>query len=318
MIRTTRRRFLTIAAAAGVDFAAGPSVGASPPLQEWRGSALGAIASIRIAHSDASKAHELLSACRREIDDTERLFSLHREDSALSRLNREAVLNRPPPEMVSLLRLCRRIHRLTDSHFDPSVQPLWLLYAEWFQRRGHAETGPSHQAIAEALGLIDFDSVEIRDDRIMFAKPGMALTLNGIAQGYLADRIGALMRKAGVRSALIETGETLALGDHPQGRSWRIGIQDPLSPERLTRVLPISGQAVATSSPTGTVFEPTGRFHHIFDPTSGLCADDHKLITVCAPSAAVADGLSTAFISMPPDRIREISDSLRDVSAIAL
>lgn len=43
--------------------------------------------------------------------------------------------------------------------------------------------------------------------RIAFARPGMTLTLNGVAQGDVADLVAALLAAEGLEDALIDTGE---------------------------------------------------------------------------------------------------------------
>ena len=131
----------------------------------------------------------------------------------------------------------------------------------------------------------------------------MALTMNGIAQGYLTDKIVALLRRSGIRSARVQTGETYGLGNHADGHAWRLGVPDPKEPGQLTRIISLEDRAVATSAPMGTIFDRAGRFHHLFDPHTGQCARDWSSVTVKAPSAAIADALSTAFSAMPQKMI---------------
>jgi thiamine biosynthesis lipoprotein len=66
----------------------------------------------------------------------------------------------------------------------------------------------------------------------------------------------------------------------------------------------------ATSGGHGTLFDAAGRFNHIFDPSTGRTSWRYLSISVIAPTATVADALSTAFSLMPLDRIREIVSRL--------
>ena len=52
---------------------------------------------------------------------------------------------------------------------------------------------------------------------------GAGLTLNGIAQGYMTDKVTEVLNAEGLRHVLAELGETRALGNHPSGMPWRIG-----------------------------------------------------------------------------------------------
>ena len=59
--------------------------------------------------------------------------------------------------------------------------------------------------------------------------------------------------------------------------------------------------AVATSGGYGTVFEPSGRFHHLFVPATGNCAHSWASVSVTAATATIADALSTAIAVAPRD-----------------
>lgn len=285
----TRRRFLTIVAGAGAGLALGGAATAAP-LARWQGVALGARATIALAHPDADR---LIDAARAEIARLEGFFSLYRPDSALMRLNAEGALDAPPLELVELLSLARRIHRATGGAFDPSVQPLWTLHAS----HAAAGTRPGEHDIAAARKAIGFDAVRIAADRIAFDRPGMALTLNGIAQGFIADRVTALLAAEGLPGALVEAGEIRALGERPDGGAWPVGIADGTG--GTARQIGLRDRALATSAPRGTLLDPEGQTGHIFDPATGLPAGRWQRVSVTARSAAVADGLSTGFCLMP-------------------
>ncbi len=131
----------------------------------------------------------------------------------------------------------------------------------------------------------------------MTLRPGMALTLNGIAQGYIADRAATLLASHGLTHALIDTGEMVAL---PEG-DWPVTLPSGDS-------LPLAGRALATSAPLGTTFGGDGRTSHILNPATGHPASLRwRSITVSAPSAALADALSTAACLM---------DEARDIRAL--
>lgn len=285
---TTRRRFLTIAAGIGAAAAVGAGR-AEAPLKRWRGTALGARATIALAHPGAER---LIAAARAEIDRLEDVFSLHRAQSALSRLNRDGALAAPPMELVALLALARRVSAATGGAFDPTVQPLWRLHA------GNAAAGTPVpvREIAAVRALTGAEGIVIDPARIALARPGMALTLNGIAQGYIADRVAALLAGEGLQGALVETGEIRALGTRPDGSAWRVGLADGAG--GVAGRIGLVDRAVATSAPGGTVLDAAGRIGHILDPRTGRPGGRWTSVSVTAPSAAVADGLSTAFCLM--------------------
>ncbi len=281
----SRRRFIAIGAAAAGTVLLARS---SPvlPLWEWRGTALGAEASLRLAHPDRAAARRLITASLAELDRLEAIFSLYRPDSALVRLNRTGGLDAPPMELVEVLGLARWMSMRSRGVFDVTVQPLWDLYAAHFATAGADPAGPPPGAIAARLPLIGWQAVMVSAARVTLTRPGAAVTLNSIGQGYISDRIADLLRRAGLTSVLVDMGEVAAVGARPDGRPWRVAL------EGAGEIGLVDG-AVATSAADGTRFSPF--CHHIFDPHTGRSAPDIGPVSVLASRAALANALSTAI-----------------------
>jgi thiamine biosynthesis lipoprotein len=263
---------------------------------------------LQIHHPDRNEAQRLIERALTEVRRLERLFSLYQDDSALVELNKRRVLVSPAPELVELLRLSQRYATLTDGAFDPTVQPLWELYAGHFSREGADPAGPSEAAVQAAVARIGYRKLLVGGDRIVMAS-GTAVTLNGIAQGYITDKVVDLLRAEGIDHSLVDMGETRVIGMHPDGRPWDVAIADPDEPSRIATVLPIVDRAVATSGAYGFRFDPSGRFNHLFNPATGGCACLYRSVTTVAHSATAADALSTAFSLMPRDRIQSVMRS---------
>lgn len=291
----TRRRFIAVTAVAAGTMGLGRPVSAAS-LHSWRGVALGAAASIRLAHADGAEARRLIDACVAEITRLERIFSLYDDRSAVVRLNAAGRLELPPLELVELLARAATVSAATDGVFDATVQPLWRRYAEHF---ASADADPAGPDLADVLTLVDWRGVRVAPDRISFARPGMAVTLNGIAQGYVTDVIAALLRREGMTQVLVDLGELRALGTHPDGHPWRVGLADPADPSGIALQTPLSDMALATSGGYGTRFEASGRFNHLMDPRSGHFAPASRSISVVAADATTADAASTALSLLP-------------------
>lgn len=276
----SRRRFLTIAAAC----AALPA-GAAPVTARWRGRALGAGVSMQLAGLTEGEAAPIFAEVTQELDRLEGIFSLYRTDSEITRLNRDGVLRAPSPELLQVLSLADRLHHATGGVFDPTVQPLWLALA-------------NGQDVEEARARIGWTGLRFDAAAACFDDPGMAITLNGIAQGAVTDRIAALLRARGLHDVLIDMGEIAALGRRADGAPWSVGIADPAG--RIVRRMTLSDRALATSAPRGTLLNAATGQGHILNPAGG--APLRALVSVSAPTAAVADGLSTALCLLPPER----------------
>ena len=299
----TRRRFIAIAAAAaGFPLAAAGVRAESAHLHRWSGIALGAAAEIVLHDADAARARALIARCVAEIARLEDVFSLHRPRSALSRLNRDGRLPAPPLELVALLAEARVYSERTEGAFDATVQPLWRLHAAHFAQPGADARGPADAEIARARALVDYRAVDIDPAEIRFARPGMALTLNGIAQGYITDRVASLLQDAGMGDVLLDIGEVRALGRHPDGRPWRVGLRRAGEPETVARTVTLADRAVATSAGIASPFDESGRHHHLFDPATGRPAPGSGQVSVIAPRATLADALSTALAVTAPER----------------
>lgn len=279
----TRRRLIAISAAFAALPAAARADGGTARL--WTGQALGARASIRLDHPDGEAIAARVMA---KIGRLEDILSLYRPESALSRLNREGHLAAPPFELLECLSLAGAVHHASGGRFDPTVQPLWALWAEAAAKGGR----PDAKSLESVLRKTGWERVEL-DAAAITLRPGTALTLNGIGQGYVADRVAALLEAEGLTDILIDTGEFRALGGRPHGEEW------PLRLETGERVA-LRQRALATSAPLGTTFDQAGRDGHILDPETGMPAPAQwRSVSISAPSAAIADALATAACLMP-------------------
>lgn len=276
MTTLTRRRFVTIAAAA----AALPARAAEPVI--WTGRALGADSRIVLIGADPHRTRRLFAKVEAELARIESHFSLH-QDSALMRLNRDGRLSHPAPEIAGLFALATEMHRATAGAFDPTIQPLWQAVA-------------SGADVDAARALVGWHRVRITRADIRL-DPGMALTFNGIAQGHAADRVADILRREGFTDVLVDIGEVMALGRN-HAHDWQAAVATPEGRELIR--LGLSDRALATSSPMGTRIG-TGTAH-ILHPTGQPPL--WSTIAVSAERATTADALSTAFCLMDTSAIR--------------
>src|SRR3984957_12980617 len=294
----SRRRFLKIAAAAATVPALAGGVRAFAPqgkLVDWQLEVMGALSELAVWHDDPAVAGRTIREVRAEVDRLNSIFSLFHRDSEISCLNRDGYLDNPSWELRDQLASGRRFSELTDGAFDVTVQPLWDLYAAHFWNGTNKSLDIDPAARRVAGGLVDYRLVDIGPRRISFGRPGMGVTLNSIGQGFVADRIADMLRERGFAHVYADLGEIRLIGDNPDGRPWRIGLRDPKDQARVGRTLDLEDIGLAVSGGYGTLFEETGRYHHIFDPRSGLSAEKMTAIAVTAPSAMIANGLATSI-----------------------
>lgn len=265
---------------------------------EWNGTALGADARILLYGAEHAQAERTIEACRLEIERLEQVFSLYRTASELSALNRNGMSGEASPELRAVLGISRRLHAATGGLFDPTIQPLWQAYAEGFARHGEGFRLPSgtRTRLMQSVGLERIDA----DGRAIRLPPGGGLTFNGIAQGYITDRVAELLRRHGFTNVLIDVGEVRALGLQADGQPFDIAVKE--SGLRL----PLASAALATSAPAALVMSQEQGIGHILDPRTGQTPAHWRCVTVRHASAAIADGLSTAMALASPQDIGRI------------
>lgn len=308
----TRRMFLGWGAGLGWS---GLLAGCAPSsgLWTWTGILFGTEVSIQFAEEDRKRAESLSGSIGQRVRDLEQVFSLYDASSALRRLNQQGRLANPPGELLDALLLAQEVHSATDGVFDPTVQPLWELYSAYFQENPGSVDGPSEAAISEAADRIGFERVKISPEEIAFEKSGMAITLNGMAQGYLTDRLAEFLHSEGVAHALVNLGEYRALGTQPDGTAWQVGIRSPNPGAELLDVVPLEDASLATSGGYGYRFDPSGRFHHLMDPQGRPFQDAQRVISVEAPAAALADALATAGAIMDWETFAPLANRWQNV-----
>ncbi len=302
-----RRQFIRVAfglAAAGVS---PPLLATASPQQAplvWRQRAMlgfGTTLWLKAAHANADVLESALDEAVATIRHIERQMSLFDPHSALSRLNAHGRLRQPDPALLTVLGLATQISAQSKGAFDVSMQPLWRL---WSQASMQGAL-PSSHAIRRARDRVNWRAVEASSAMIRLNQPGMALSLNGIAQGYASDRVKTLLQSRGIEHAMIDTGETSLLGRAPDGSVWQFGIED--AAQRSAEPPPalvFDGRAMATSSDAHTTFSPDHRHHHIMDPRTGYSPTHWSSVTVLADSGMLADALTKVFFMLPPDHIR--------------
>jgi thiamine biosynthesis lipoprotein len=183
----------------------------------------------------------------------------------------------------------------TDGAFDPTVGH--HLRALGFDR--HYQTGERLAAAPTEGRPPDFHDVELDAERraIRLVRP-LQLDLGAVAKGLAIDL--AARELAPLADFAIDAGGDLYLaGRNEAGEAWRVGVRHPRAPGGLVGTLRVSNQAVCTS---GDYERRTAdnTAHHLVDPRSGVQAARAISATVVAPTAMVADGLSTAAFVLGP------------------
>jgi len=260
--------------------------------------ALGSQVAITVLDESPPAAERAIAAAMAELRVVERLMSIYRPDSQLSRLNRNGVLERPHPYVADVLCRARQMSQRSEGAFDVTVQPLWDVYADAHRAGGL----PDAAALDHARRKVDWRRLEVSGGRIRLHGPGTAVTLNGIAQGFAADRVRGALARARIRYALVDTGEIGTLGGKAAEGPWQVGIQHPRREDAYVALANLDGRCLATSGDYASSFTADHRHHHLFDPKTGRSAERLASVSVAARTATEADALSTSVFVLGPER----------------
>jgi thiamine biosynthesis lipoprotein len=290
-----------------------------------RSGVMGTLFGVEVFAPDEETGRRACAAAYLRVAALESVLSHWREDSLLSRVNREAASG---PVVVDadtffLLDSSRLFHRLSGGTFDPSIGPLLRV----FRPLGSLETMPSDEVVDRARALVGFDRVTLdpRTRAVSFSAHGMSIDLGAIAKGFAADEAVRSALAAGARACRVNAGGDMVARGAPPGRpeGFAAEIRDPRGDAATVlrgRAFDLRDRAAATSGNYERTTEIAGkRYSHILDPRTGRPVPDAVTqVTVLAPTGLEADALATALVVLGVDAGLRLAEELPNVEALFL
>lgn len=229
----------------------------------------------------------------------DRLLSRHYQDSDVSRLSQSDKGGRVAPETAEVIALGLDVARRSNGAFDLTLGRLKVL---WGIDEEHPVV-PEQAAIARAIAGTGPRALELDGRNLIKRSPQLMVDLGGIAKGYIVDRAVGILKKHAISDAAVNAGgDMYLLGQHPE-HPWRIGIQHPREQGGILSTVQVRDRAVVTSGDYERFFEQDGqRYHHIFDPQTGLPARGCQSVTMITDSVALGDALATAIFVLGPQK----------------
>ncbi|GMG88084.1 FAD:protein FMN transferase [Biformimicrobium ophioploci] len=271
--------------------------------------------------SGGQAAAALVDAAMAEFRRIDRRYSPYREDSELSRVNREAASGpvEISAEFVQIIDKALWFSAQTEGAFDITFASVGRHYDF---REG---SKPDTETTAAARGGFDFRNLQL--DRaartLRFAHPSTRIDLGGIAKGYAVDRVVDLLATAGVKHARVSAGGDSRLIGDKRGEPWVVGVRHPRDKSKNVVLLPLENTAISTSGDYERYFILEGRrLHHIFDPETAEPTEegDDKLIavTVLGEKAFDTDPLSTSLFVLGREKGLALVNRLDGVEAMVI
>lgn len=224
--------------------------------------------------------------------------------SPLARLNRDGQLHVVPHHLHAVLREAMALSQRTQGAFDASVLPV-LRYFETLRGISRLD-GRVDARIGQRERLVDYRAIQMDALGVRLGKPGMAVTLDGIAKGYVVDQGVAALKAHGIDYGLVDAGgDVHAFSGSDPNRHWNVGIVDPRDTGRVAAVVQVRNAALSTSGNYRIFFSADRRLFHIVDPRSGFSPQAYASVTMMAVRSVLADGMSTAAFSLALPQVAE-------------
>lgn len=257
---------------------------------------MGTVLNLTVYGPDKDQCEEALTGTIAVMQGLEARLSRHMADSELAALNASGFLNQPGADLLQVLDLSMELSRKTAGAFDVTMLPLLLLHEE--ARGNNGQLGGDR--LSAARQLVGYEHIIRTEHGVRLAKPGMGVTFDGIAKGYIVDRGAATLRSFGFPNVYVEAGgDLMVTGRKDRTDPWRIGIRPPRpTDDKKIVTIAVSDRAVATSGDYLQAFTEDLQHHHIIDPRQGFSPPELASSTVTAPTVALADGLATALMVM--------------------
>ena len=249
----------------------------------------------------------------KEVDNS---VSLWNENSIIRKVNRneDVVVNQIFKDNFEW---AMKASGFSDGAFDATIGP--LVSAWGFHYKKELEMTP--EMVDSIKQLVDYQKVEIVDDKVVKANPNMTLDFNAVAQGYTTDLIGKFLETKGIGNYLVDVGgEIFAKGTKPNGEQWTIGIEKPAEnydSERSVQIkINLKDKGIVTSGNYRKYIEKDGvRYSHSIDPKTGYPVEQNLLsATVIADNASWADCLATICMLVGKEKASKLLEG-QDVEA---
>jgi thiamine biosynthesis lipoprotein len=250
------------------------------------------------------------------VEQLEDQMTVYRDHSEIVHINEVAAFRPLPVEsrLFALLEQALQLHEFSGGAFDITAGPLSRLWG-FYRREGRFPPQEELDATREIVGS-QWIHLDREQSTIRFQKPGVELNLGAIGKGYALDRCAELMIEREVDSFMVHGGQSSILARGARQRvgeaerdGWQVALRHPLKNDQRLAEITLRDQALGTSGSGRQFFYHKGRrYGHVLDPRTGQSAEGVLSATVIAPTAALADALSTTFFVLGVDATQVFCD----------
>ncbi|MDH4476863.1 MAG: FAD:protein FMN transferase [Verrucomicrobiaceae bacterium] len=289
----------------------GPAAEAGPVRLDFSGPGMGTTFRIALYTTPEKKilAATAVESAFQRLASLNAIFSDYEPNSEINRLATTAPTPwTASPDLLALTTLSLKFASDTHGAFDPTIGQLSRL---WRSTRQRQKLAPPDR-LQKALSSIGWQHLQIRNNTLNLTQPGLLLDFGGVAKGYAADQMLAILKDKGFPIALVQAGGDTAAGDAPANQSgWPITLlTEPNDPS--PSIVTLANRSVSTSGDLHQFIELDGiRYSHIINPQTGLGLTRRIACSVIAPHTTTSDALATALCILGPEKGRPIARNLK-------
>ena len=253
--------------------------------------------------SDEKLAKESIKKAFDEIARIDQKFNSKVSESIIGKLNSsENKSAKLDDEGKYLFNELNKIYEFSNKKYDITIEPL---LKTWGFGEIEKLSLPTEEEIKKAQEVIDFSKVKLDGDNLIIEDPVKSIDTGSFLKGYAVQKAKEKLKEAGIKSAFITSISSIdVIGTKPKEKPWRIGVQNPQAPDKILGVVELNNESMGVSGDYQTYVEIDGkRYHHILDKTTGYPITDKKMVLVICDNAFIADMYSTAFFTMPIEKI---------------
>jgi thiamine biosynthesis lipoprotein len=279
---------------------------------------LGSPFEMTVVAKDTVQANAYIDAAIGEVKRIENLISDWIPTTQISKVNQNAGSKpiKVDQEVFELVERAIKISKLTNGAFDisyASMDRIWKF-------DGTMKEMPSEEAIKKSVAKVGYQNIILNTEEstIFLKNEGMKLGLGGIGQGYIADKIKALMVAQGCKAGIVNvSGDIFAWGKQPDGKPWTVAIVNPMNKNKVFALFPLEDSAVETSGSYEKYVTFNGkRYSHIIDPRTGYPATGIVSVSVFAKTTEIADALATGIFVLGVEVGLDLINQLKGIECI--
>jgi len=261
--------------------------------------AFGTMIDMVVYSKNSTKAKKAMELAFEEIERVDDKFNTHKENSLIYKLNHNpGKFFELDSEGLYLFLGVEQIYNLSKTKYDITITPLMKLWG-FFDESDRVKI-PKKDELEKAIMMVDYKNLEVVGNKIRLRTSKNEIDTGSFLKGYAIHRAKIILAENGVEHAFISAISSIeTLNTKPEGKSWKIGLQNPEDPSKIYHIVGVSDKSLGVSGDYQTYVEIDGKkYHHLIDKRTGYPVRDRKMVVIIGEDGFFADMYSTAFFSM--------------------